>query len=174
VSEQRPDRGGAFDFRGRLDPQYAPKRNGQADPGEVVWAWVPFEEDPSLGKDRPAVVVGRDADDTELLVVLMLSSKHHDGDPDWYPLGAGGWDAEQRPSWVRLDRALAVTEDAVRREGAAIPAATFLDLVEHAVARRSGRPVASAALDASPSALAAPAARRSLTDRLRSLLHRSG
>jgi len=26
---------------------YAPERDGQPDPGEVVWAWVPYEDDPS-------------------------------------------------------------------------------------------------------------------------------
>ncbi len=37
---------------------YAPKANGKPDPGEVVWAWVPYEEDPSQGKDRPVLVIG--------------------------------------------------------------------------------------------------------------------
>ena len=32
---------------------YSPDPDGDADPGEVVWAWVPFEEDPAQGKDRP-------------------------------------------------------------------------------------------------------------------------
>jgi len=168
MSEQRPDRGGAVDWRGRLDPQYAPRRDGEPDPGEVVWAWVPFEEDPTQGKDRPIVVIGRDADDPALLVALMLSSKQHDGDPDWFALGAGAWDADHRPSWVRLDRTLAVTEDAVRREGAALPQQLFLAVVEHAVARdraRTHRPVPPPP---------APAATRTLRDRLRSIFRRSG
>ncbi len=37
---------------------YAPERDGDPDPGEVVWCWVPYEDDPSQGKDRPVVVVG--------------------------------------------------------------------------------------------------------------------
>ena len=32
--------------------------DGDADPGEVVWTWVPYQEDSSVGKDRPAVVIG--------------------------------------------------------------------------------------------------------------------
>ena len=38
---------------------YAPEPDGQPDPGEVVWGWVPFEDDPSQGKDRPVLLVGR-------------------------------------------------------------------------------------------------------------------
>ncbi|MDT7590021.1 MAG: hypothetical protein QOE32_7571, partial [Pseudonocardiales bacterium] len=41
---------------------YAPNPDGGADPGEVVWAWVPFEEHDGRGKDRPLLVVGRDDD----------------------------------------------------------------------------------------------------------------
>ena len=32
--------------------------DGEPDPGEVVWAWVPYEDDPAQGKDRPVLVVG--------------------------------------------------------------------------------------------------------------------
>jgi hypothetical protein len=177
VGEQRPARGGAFEWRGRLDPQYAPQRDGDPDPGEVVWTWVPYEEDPSQGKDRPVVVIGRDADDDALLVALMLSSKDHDGDHDWFALGAGPWDVEHRPSWVRLDRTLAVTEDGVRREGAALPRQRFLDVVEHAVARDRARAGGSRRPAPPRSAHApapAPAGRRSLADRLRSVFRRSG
>ena len=38
---------------------YSPDPDGTADPGEIVWAWVPYEEDPARGKDRPLLVVGR-------------------------------------------------------------------------------------------------------------------
>ena len=34
-------------------PHYAPEMDGEPDPGEVVWAWVPYEDDPAQGKDRP-------------------------------------------------------------------------------------------------------------------------
>ena len=37
-----------------------PEQDGEADPGEVVWAWVPFEDDPGQGKDRPVLVIARD------------------------------------------------------------------------------------------------------------------
>jgi mRNA-degrading endonuclease toxin of MazEF toxin-antitoxin module len=82
---------------------------------------VPFEEDPTRGKDRPVVVLGRPAQGRRGdLVVLMLSTKDHAGDPGWLVLGAGGWDRQGRVSSVRIDRVLAVAPDAVRREGAAL------------------------------------------------------
>src|SRR5262249_40217914 len=30
---------------------YAPDLDGQADPGEIVWTWVAYEDDPRQGKD---------------------------------------------------------------------------------------------------------------------------
>ncbi|MCF8572343.1 type II toxin-antitoxin system PemK/MazF family toxin [Gordonia sp. HY002] len=95
---------------------YAPDLDGSADPGEIVWTWVPFEEDASQGKDRPVLVVGRD---DEHLLGLMLSSKdYHRGDDDWQSIGSGSWDREGRESFVRLDRVLLVAEHGIRREGA--------------------------------------------------------
>lgn len=102
---------------------YAPDLDGAADPGEIVWTWVPYEDDPSQGKDRPVVVVGRDASN---LLGLMLSSKEHRGDDEnWMALGAGSWDAEHRDSFIRLDRVLIVAEHGIRREGAILDRARF-------------------------------------------------
>lgn len=102
---------------------YAPNLDGRADPGEIVWTWVVYEDDPSRGKDRPVLVVGRDR---RTLLGLMLSSQsHHDGDPNWLHVGVGSWDYEGRPSWVRLDRVLDVPEEGIRREGAIMDHATF-------------------------------------------------
>ncbi|WP_040789568.1 type II toxin-antitoxin system PemK/MazF family toxin [Nocardia paucivorans] len=111
---------------------YAPQLDGRADPGEIVWTWVPFEEDPSNGKDRPVLVVGRDH---RTLLGLMLSSNPvRDHDPDWIAIGAGVWDHQGRPSWVRLDRVLDVPEDGIRREGAILPRELF-DRVAHRLVR---------------------------------------
>ena len=52
--------------------EYRPQQDGDPDPGEVVWAWVPFEEDPTLGKDRPVVIVGRHGDE------LVRRRPHHE------------------------------------------------------------------------------------------------
>jgi PemK-like, MazF-like toxin of type II toxin-antitoxin system len=95
---------------------YAPDIDGRADPGEIVWTWVVYENDPTHGKDRPVLVVGRDR---HTLLGLMLSSQeYHRDDPDWVAIGSGSWDYEGRPSWVRLDRVLDVPEESIRREGA--------------------------------------------------------
>lgn len=102
---------------------YAPNLDGAADPGEIVWAWVPFEENDGRGKDRPLLVVGRGDGD---LLGLMLSSQHsRDGDPDWVSIGSGAWDREGRESFVRLDRVLEVAEHGIRREGAVLDRARF-------------------------------------------------
>ncbi|MGA8115951.1 MAG: type II toxin-antitoxin system PemK/MazF family toxin [Actinocatenispora sp.] len=102
---------------------YAPELDGQADPGEIVWTWVPYEDDPKQGKDRPVLVVGRVS---RTLFGLMLSSKaHREGQRHWYSLGPGEWDPEKRPSYLRLDRVLTMREDSIRREGAILDRARF-------------------------------------------------
>jgi hypothetical protein len=101
---------------------YAPDLNGRADPGEIVWTWVTYEDDTDSGKDRPVLVVGRDRG---TLLGLMLSSQHHQGDPNWVGIGCGSWDYQDRPSWVRLDRVLDVPEEGIRREGAVLDRPTF-------------------------------------------------
>ena len=113
-----------------MDTSYEPNPDGQPDPGEVVWAWVPYEDDPSQGKDRPVLLVGRDGDD---LLGLQLTSKDHDRDAEdearygrhWMDVGSGDWDREHRDSEVRLDRLLRLTATEVRREGAALDRETF-------------------------------------------------
>lgn len=102
---------------------YAPELDGRADPGEIVWTWVAYEEDPARGKDRPVLVVGRTG--RQLLALMLSSQPDHDGERGWLALGSGGWDREARPSWIRLDRVLLVQEDAVRREGAVLDRTRF-------------------------------------------------
>lgn len=102
---------------------YAPDLDGQADPGEIVWTWVAYEEDPSRGKDRPVLVVGRDS--TTLLGLMLSSQERHGGDRSWVAIGSGSWDHEGRSSWVRLDRVLDVPEEGIRREGAVLERETF-------------------------------------------------
>lgn len=120
-----PSRGAGSD--GALDGiAYAPHRDGDADPGEVVWAWIPFEEDHSQGKDRPAIAIGYDG---PLLVVVPLTSKDQHGRDDTFGIGTGPWDPEGRPSWVKLNRLIGVAPGAVRREGAALDRARFDQVV---------------------------------------------
>ncbi|OBG98000.1 growth inhibitor PemK [Mycobacterium sp. E3251] len=102
---------------------YAPDLDGRADPGEIVWTWVVYEDDPTRGKDRPVLVVGRDR---RVLLGLMVSSQErHAEDRDWIGIGSGAWDYEGRPSWVRLDRVLDVPEESIRREGAILDREIF-------------------------------------------------
>ncbi|MFC8504327.1 type II toxin-antitoxin system PemK/MazF family toxin [Pedococcus sp. NPDC057267] len=125
------------DFTGTPRLSYSPTPDGQPDPGEVVWTWVPYEEDHSQGKDRPVLVVGRDG---TWLLGLMLTSKDHDRDAadearwgrQWVDIGVGAWDRQRRPSEVRVDRVLRVDPAAVRREGAVLDRARF-EQVAHAV-----------------------------------------
>jgi len=95
---------------------YAPEPDGAADPGEIVWTWVPFEEDASQGKDRPLLVVGRSGG--ELLGLMLSSQSHRADDANWVSIGSGEWDREGRGSYIRLDRVLEVAEHGIRREGA--------------------------------------------------------
>jgi hypothetical protein len=102
---------------------YAPDLDGRADPGEVVWTWVTYEEDPTRGKDRPVLVVGRDH--ATLLGLMLSSQERHATDGSWVSIGSGSWDGEGRASWVRLDRVLDVPEQGIRREGAILERTIF-------------------------------------------------
>ena len=107
----------------RRQLSYAPELDGHADPGEIVWTWVAYEDDPRQGKDRPVLVVGRSS---RTLFGLMLSSQSdRHGQRHWFALGEGAWDNSNRPSWVRLDRVLTMREDSIRREGAMLDRARF-------------------------------------------------
>jgi hypothetical protein len=117
-----------------VDLGYRPRSDGRPDPGEVVWAWVPFDEGDGRGKDRPVLVVGQRGG---VLVGLMLSSQDHDLDAAdearhgryWIDVGRGAWDPQGRPSEARLDRLLVVPPAAARRIGAALDRARFAEVV---------------------------------------------
>ncbi|GAA2125041.1 type II toxin-antitoxin system PemK/MazF family toxin [Kitasatospora saccharophila] len=113
---------------GRVRTEYAPDHDGDPDPGEIVWTWVPYEENDGRGKDRPVLVVAREAGGS--LLTVMLSSKGHDDDRDWVPLGAGPWDRSGRDSWVALDRVFRVRDGGMRREACALDRARFQLVVD--------------------------------------------
>jgi len=126
------------DYDGVVRPVYAPDLDGRPDPGEIVWTWVPYEEDHTRGKDRPVLVVGRDG---RWLLVLMLTTRDHDAGPaprdeTWLDLGSGDWDEEHRASEIRVDRVIRVDPAGVRREGAVLDRARF-DLVTRSLAAAS-------------------------------------
>ncbi|MBD8043614.1 type II toxin-antitoxin system PemK/MazF family toxin [Arthrobacter sp. Sa2BUA2] len=128
----------AGDYRGPVSPVYAPQPDGSPDPGEVVWAWVPYEEDPAQGKDRPVLLIGRSGRN---LLGLMLTSRDRNNafgaDPDYVDIGTGAWDSKGRPSEVKLDRVLQLDPGSVRREGAVVGRAVF-EKVAARLAARSG------------------------------------
>lgn len=126
------------DYRDMINFEYSPSLDGDADPGEIVWTWVPFEEDHSQGKDRPVLLVGRDG---EYLLALMMTSKDHNNrehaDPNYLDIGSGPWDPQSRASEVKLNRVIRVRPDAMRREGAIMPEDTFR-VIERAWTRHNG------------------------------------
>jgi hypothetical protein len=115
---------------------YEPRPDGDADPGEVVWGWVPFEDDPTQGKDRPIVVVGYWGDD---LCGVPLTSKTRPGDADRLAVGTGDWDRERRTSYACLDRTMRLGRTAVRREGTTLDRERFTQLVDALRARHRKR-----------------------------------
>ncbi|MBT2247670.1 type II toxin-antitoxin system PemK/MazF family toxin [Arthrobacter sp. BHU FT2] len=119
------------DFTGRAAVRYAPKPDGRPDPGEVVWTWVPYEEDYTQGKDRPVLIVGRSG---AFLLALMLTSRDRvpagSAAGDYVDVGTGAWDRQRRPSEARLDRVLTIRPEAIRREGAVLGRARFVAVAD--------------------------------------------
>ena len=130
------------DYDGPLDPSYVPEADGDPDPGEVVWAHVPFEEDHTRGKDRPVLVVGRDG---RWVLGLQLTSKDHDRDAAqeeragrfWVDVGSGGWDSRGRPSEVRVNRVVRIDPATIRREGAVLDRRRWDEVMAAAAAHRA-------------------------------------
>ncbi len=118
------------DFHGVPHLSYAPHDDDLPDPGEVVWTWVPYEEDYSQGKDRPVLIVSHDG---AWLLGLFLTSKDHDIDHDqeasegrfWVEIGPGPWDKKGRVSEVRVNRIVRVDPSNVRRIGGRLSEQAF-------------------------------------------------
>ncbi|MGI6785786.1 MAG: type II toxin-antitoxin system PemK/MazF family toxin [Gleimia sp.] len=113
---------------------YSPERNHRADPGEVVWTWVPFEEDPTQGKDRPVLVL---AETNRGVIASQMTSRDRTEDflsedkfgRAWLDIGTGSWDQQGRNSEVRLDRLLVIPRGSIRREGGRLDKDTFYHVV---------------------------------------------
>lgn len=128
------------DYAGLPRKRYAPDNDNEPDPGEVVWAWVPYEEDWTRGKDRPVLIVGTD---NGWCLALPLSSVDHDFDKHqeeragryWVEVGTGSWDSEHRDSFARVDRIVRIQPQTVRRIGGHVSSAVydkvFAELQQH-------------------------------------------
>jgi hypothetical protein len=87
---------------------------------------VPFEEDPSQGKDRPVVIIGRRG---QMLVGVPLTTQRDDREAQ-VQVGVGDWDTQHRVSYARIWRLFDVDPLAMRREGAIVTPETFVDVVK--------------------------------------------
>ncbi|PRI12135.1 hypothetical protein [Leucobacter massiliensis] len=95
-----------------LRPDYQPRPDGDPDPGEVVWTWVPYAENDGRGKDRPVLIIARLGEGA--VAGCYLSTKPHSG---FVSVGSGAWDGQGRESFLAPERVLRVTADGMRREG---------------------------------------------------------
>jgi hypothetical protein len=96
---------------------------------------VPYVERDGRGKDRPVLVIGRQSADR--VFAVKLTSRSHEGDRDFLPIGSGPWDAQGRPSWVDIDQVYSVHAAGMRREASVLDLDTFV-VVADALSRRYG------------------------------------
>ena len=121
------------DYVGLPELSYNPRPGKTAEGGEVVWAWVPYEEDSTQGKDRPVLIIGYDG---AWLLGLPLSSVDHEADAYqearegryWVELGSGEWDSLGRSSHVRVDRIVRLDPTTMRRIGGTVTRDVFADV----------------------------------------------
>lgn len=147
ASRIEPERDDAGQAQGRttqrIDPDrieglriaYAPSKDGAPDSGEIIWTWVPYEENDGRGKDRPVLVIGRQSADR--VYAVRMTSKAHDRDRDYLSIGSGAWDSQGRESWVDIEQLYSVHEDGMRREAAVLERSLY-DRVAAALTARYG------------------------------------
>ncbi|UYO98586.1 type II toxin-antitoxin system PemK/MazF family toxin [Microbacterium sp. M28] len=119
----------------RLRVAYAPARDGAPDAGEIIWTWVPYEENDGRGKDRPVLVIGRQSD--ARVYAVRMTSRPHDGHRDYLSIGSGEWDRAGRESWVDIEELYSVHESGMRREAAILDRARY-GRVAQALVQRYG------------------------------------
>ncbi|WP_083541880.1 type II toxin-antitoxin system PemK/MazF family toxin [Kribbia dieselivorans] len=131
------------DFEGMPEIVWEGSADGKPDPGEIVWTWVPFQEDHKRGKDRPVLLIGRDG---PWLLALQLTSKDHDLDAHqeasegryWVDIGTGAWDRRGRESEVGVHRIIRVDPAAIRRDGAILDKKRFGEVADTLRENRQG------------------------------------
>lgn len=117
----------ARELRG-LTFEYDPHIDGNPDPGEVIWTWVPYVENDGRGKDRPVLIIAR-IDDTAV-AGCYLSTNQRSG---FVSVGTGGWDPKGRTSYLSPERVLRISHDGMRREGQALKRERFVEAVRAVV-----------------------------------------
>lgn len=118
-----------------LQIRYSPEKDGDPDSGEVIWTWVPYEENDGRGKDRPVLVIGRQSADR--VYAVRMTSKAHEHDRDYLSIGSGAWDSQGRESWVDVEQLYSVHNNGMRREAAVLDRARY-DRVAAALISRYG------------------------------------
>lgn len=118
---------------GKVKLGYRPRHpDGRPDPGEIVWAHVPFADDPSKGKNRPVLIVGR-AENGNLVGVQLTSKLHRKG------IGIE-WGPDRQRSVIRTDRLIQVDPaNNFRKEGAYVRKPEFQSIVDQ-IAKAHGLP----------------------------------
>ena len=119
----------------RLSVGYSPEKDGAPDSGEIIWTWVPYEENDGRGKDRPVLVIGRHA--ANRVYAVRMTSKARDRDRDYLSIGSGAWDSQGRPSWVDIEQLYSVHDAGMRREAAVLDRERY-DRVATALISRYG------------------------------------
>jgi hypothetical protein len=113
----RIDPGGIRDLR----VEYSPSKDGAPDAGEVIWTWVPYEENDGRGKDRPVLVIGRQSAERVYAVRMTI--------------GGGGWDSQGRESWVDIEQLYSVHDSGMRREAAILDRSRYERVADALMAR---------------------------------------
>jgi predicted kinase/mRNA-degrading endonuclease toxin of MazEF toxin-antitoxin module len=112
---------------------YSPDHpDGGPDPGEIVWAKIPFEDDPTQSKDRPVLVIGR-VNGSDTLAAVQLTSQTK-GRRSELPIGSGDWDKSGKESNIKLDRVVQVGPSNYRREGSVMERKKFDHVIGHLAA----------------------------------------
>lgn len=101
---------------------YAPDMDGQADPGEVVWADIHTVKGGEIAR-RSLLIVGRRHH--TLLTLLISSNAEHADQDNWFKIGTGPWDSKGRESWIRIDKILELPESLIQRRGVSMPERRF-------------------------------------------------
>ena len=102
--------------------EYDPHPDGDPDPGEIVWTWVPYVENDGRGKDRPVLILARL--EATSVAGCYLTTKPR---PGFVSVGTGSWDPQRRESFLSPERVLRVTHEGMRREGQQLSRDRFIE-----------------------------------------------